>query len=199
MKIAVDLDDTLSVVDRITRPSAYIARMGLPYRVTDPNAHALRDVYDWPEEEAIKFVKSGGISVFTEAEARKGVKEVLSRWRAAGHTVTVLTARDRAMFSNPASLSRDWLQKRKIPYDELVAECMEKGEYCVEHGISVLIDDNLQNCLKAQQKGVYAVLFEGKNNLSRAGEVRFGGGTWQAIEGEVEYITRLIGKNEHLA
>lgn len=179
MKIAVDLDDTLSVVDRVTRAKGYIARERLPYKLVNPNAHMLEDVFDWELPEVLKFVRAGGITVFTDAEARKGARECLAALRAAGHEIVVLTARTREWFTNPEKVSRDWLEKRHIPYDALVAETKDKGEYCAAHGISVLIDDGVENCLSAQRLGVNAILFVGKNNLARAAEVRYGATNWQ--------------------
>ncbi len=183
MKIAVDLDDTLSVVDRITRPSGYIARMGLPFKLVDKDTHSLEKTFDWTLADTLEFVHAGGITVYTEAKARKGVRETLSALRAAGHSITVLTARTKEWFEGPEQVSRDWLEKRKIPYDEVVAECpdREKGAYCVAHGIHILVDDSLETCLRAQELGVHAVLAVGRHNAARAHEVKFGGADWRQI------------------
>ena len=74
MKIAVDLDDTLSVVDRVTRASGYIERYGLPFKLVDADAHALVNVFDWEIDDVLKFIREGGITIFTDAEARKGAR-----------------------------------------------------------------------------------------------------------------------------
>ena len=60
MKIAIDLDDTLSVVDRVTRAQGYIDRMGLPFKLIDENAHELVDVFDWALPDVLEFVPAGG-------------------------------------------------------------------------------------------------------------------------------------------
>ena len=190
MKIAVDLDDTLSVVDRVTRAKGYIARSGLPYKLVDENAHALESVFDWELPEVLKFVREGGITVFTDAEARKGARECLAALREAGHEIVVLTARSKEWFVNPEKVSRDWLEKRRIPYDEIVAGIDDKGSYCAAHGISVLIDDGLEHCLSAQNAGVKAILFVGKHNLARAAEIRYGGTNWQQIAAILESIIK---------
>ena len=161
MRIAVDLDDTLSVVDRVTLASQYIARKNLPYKLVDADAHAIKDVFDWDIEAVYEFLREGGITVFTDAEARKGARETLTALREAGHEIVVLTARQKSWFVNPEKVSRDWLEKRKIPYDEIVAGETEKGMYCITHGISVLIDDNAETCIRAQELGVRAVLLVG--------------------------------------
>ena len=191
LKIAVDLDDTLSVVDRVERGGAYIARKGLPYKVVDPDAHVFLNVFDWNEEALAQFIAEGGVSAFIEAETRKGARETLTTWRALGHDVTVLTARGKDWFVNPVNVSRDWLEKRRLPYDAIVAECKEKGRYCAEQGISVLVDDSFEQCAGAQRHGVNAVILVGKNNVARAGEIAFGGSNWYQIADAVEHIAKV--------
>ena len=191
MKIAIDLDDTLSVVDRITLASQYIARKGLPYKVVNANSHALVEVFDWEIDAVHEFVREGGITVFTDAEARKGARETLTALREAGHEIVVLTARQKSWFVNPEMVSRDWLEKRKIPYDELVAGETDKGKYCIEHGISVLIDDNADTCVTAQELGVRAVRLVGANTVHRAGEVRDGGSNWRQLAAVLQAILQI--------
>ena len=181
MKIAVDLDDTLSVVDRVTRAQGYIARMGLPFKLVDENAHGLTETFNWSLDDVLKFVHEGGVTVFTEAPARKGAREALTALRQEGHTVTVLTARTKEWFVNPEKITRDWLEKRRIPYDNIVAGVSDKGTWCAENDHKVLIDDCVETCLAAQAQGVKAVLFVDKSNLARAMEVHYGGANWAQV------------------
>ena len=193
MRIAVDLDDTLSVVDRVTRSSGYIARMKLPFRLVDENAHELVNVFDWQLKDVLQFVREGGITIFTDAEARKGARETLAALRAEGHEIIVLTARSKEWFVNPEKVSRDWLEKRRIPYDALVAEVKDKGEYCKAHGISALVDDSFETCLIAQELGISAVLMVDKHNVSRALEIHYSGANWRQIE---HALRRIAGRTQ---
>ena len=119
---------------------------------------------------------------------------MLTQWREEGHEVVILTSRQEKWFINPEKITRDWLEKRRIPYDEIVAEVApgEKGKYCREHGIPILIDDELFTCLKAQEEGVRAVLAVGKHNIHRAKEVRYGGVNWKQIDAAVRHILALL-------
>ena len=199
MKIAVDIDDTLNILDRVRYAGEYIRREGLPFKLKDPDANAFVDVFDWTMDDVLKFVhEGGGITAFTDAPVRKGAREALTRWKEEGHTVIVLTSRLPAWFSNPEKISRDWLEKRRIPYDELVADCQDKGEYCAAHAIDVLIDDRLEHCLGAQEKGVHAVLAVSKATLPRAREVRYGGANWKQIDMAVRHIAALAASRDAL-
>ena len=181
MRIAVDIDDTLNAVDRVRYAGEYIRRKNLPFRLVDENAHMLEKVYDWSHDDVLEFVHDGGITAFTDAPARKGAREVL-----------VLTSRVAEWFGNPEKLSRDWLEKRHIPYDGLVASCADKGAYCAQNNIDILIDDSVEQCLSAQEKGVYAVLAVSRATLERAREVHYGGANWKQIDAAVAHIAGLM-------
>lgn len=196
MKIAVDIDDTLNIVERVERGSAYIARKGLPFKLVKPDSNKFVDVFDWTIGDVLRFIREeGGIASFTDARVRKGAREALSGWRAAGHEIVILTARTREWFGNPERVSRDWLEKRRIPYDQIVAEVRfaEKGKYCAEHDIPILVDDDPAACLDAQAHGVSAVLAIGRHNAARAKEVYYGGANWAQIDAAVK---RLISEYE---
>ncbi len=188
MRIAIDIDDTLNKVDRVGCAGAYIARNRLPYRLKNSNASTFLETYDWDMDGVMQFVHDGGVSAFTEAEAREGARETLAAWREEGHEIIILTARVKEWFQNPEKLSRDWLQKRKIPYDGIVANVQEKGRYCKEHEIDILIDDNLTHCREAQALGVDAVLAVRPHNLAHASEITYGGATWEQIDKAVRFI-----------
>ena len=199
MKIAIDIDDTLNVVDRAGRAGAYIARKELPFKLVNEHANKFVDVYDWTLPDVMEFVRGGGISAFTEAEARKGAREMLAGLRAAGHEVVILTSRSKEWFVNPEKVSRDWLEKRRIPYDEIVTGVpfVEKGRYCVEHNIPILVDDDMDACHAAQSLGVNAVLAIRESNRARASEIRYGGESWTQIGAVLaRLIVRLsVGQN----
>ena len=137
MKIAVDIDDTLNIVDRVGRAGEYIRRKNLPFRLVNENTNKFVETYDWQLGDVLEFIREGGITAFTDAEARKWARETLEGWRAEGHEVVILTSREEEWFVNPEKVARDWLEKRRIPYDEIVARVpfAEKGKYCAEHGI----------------------------------------------------------------
>lgn len=195
MKIAVDIDDTLNIIDRIGKAGAYIERKNLDFHLAREYSNKFVEVYDWEMPDVLEFIRDGGIVAFTDAEVRKGARETLAKWREAGHEIVILTSRSEEWFVNPEKVSRDWLEKRHIPYDELVAEVpiAEKGKYCMEHGIPILIEDDVDSCLAAQQLGVRAVLAVGKHNIHRAQEIKFGGANWKQIDAVVSRLLSILG------
>ncbi len=194
MKIAVDIDDTLNIIDRVGKAGAYIERKGLDFHLEKEFSNKFVEVYDWGADDVLEFIREGGIVAFTDAEARRGAKEALTRWRKEGHKVIILTSREETWFTNPEKVAHDWLEKRHIPYDEIVAAVpsQEKGKYCLEHDIPILIDDDPDACIPAQELGVRAVLAVGRHNIHRAKEVRYGGANWRQLDAAVHHILSLI-------
>lgn len=197
MKVAVDIDDTLNHVRRLELCRAYIERKGLPFHVVRPESNKLVEIFDWSLEDVLRFVREeGGMVLYTDAEARPGAREALAGWRKLGHEIIVLTSRKKEWYQNPERVSRDWLQKRRIPYDEIVAEIPlgKKGEYCARHGIGVLVDDDPEACLSAQKLGIKAVLAIGRHNESRAREIVYGGANWKQIDAAVRHIFAITDR-----
>ena len=188
MKIAIDIDDTLTSVDRMQYTEPYLKENGLHFNLVNPDANSLIGLYDWTKEDVTRFIEAGGSRAFLEAPLRKGARETILKWRSAGHKIIILTARMPEWFPDPAALSREQLERNQIPYDELVADVWEKGAYCKENGIDVLIDDNFEICKKAQELGVKAILFVGKFNLLRAKEIKYAGSNWEHISSAVDFI-----------
>lgn len=195
MKIAIDIDDTLNVLDRVTRARGYIERKGLPFKLLNENAGTFLETFDWSKEDIATFMHDGGITVFTDAPARKGAREALTRLRSEGHEIIILTARTKGWFGNPEKLSRDWLEKRKIPYDQIVADVDlgDKALYCARHGISAIVEDRVEVCLAAEALGVRGVLAICKYNAARAREIPLGGANWAQIEQALRYIINTNG------
>ena len=188
MKIAIDIDDTLTKVDRVTPAQRYITENGLPFQLVNPDAHAIREIFDWSQEEVMRFIWAGGYKTFSEAPVRESARATIESWRAAGHYITILTARSADWFAEPVELSRAQLGQNRIPYDEIVADVYEKGKYCKEHGIQILIEDNFEICKLAQELGVTAVMFLDKHNLAHKDEIAYTVSSWDEVAAIVGQI-----------
>ena len=193
MKIAIDIDDTLTKVDRVSYAQQYINEHGLKCELRDPTAHALSDIFDWSYDDVYAFILDGGARIFTNAPAREGASEVIQSWRAAGHDITVLTARSTEWFIDPVGLSKTQLEERSIPYDRIVADVWEKGKYCLENGIEILIEDNFEICRAAQALGVKAIMFLDRHNLEHRDEIEFTASEWSEV---AQIVGRILGAKE---
>ena len=184
MKIAVDIDDTLNIIDRVTRAGEYIKENGLPFTLVNSDTNYLAQIYSWEQEDVLNFLHAGGINIYADALLRDDAVEVLTSLRLAGHEIIILTARGTEWFGDPVAFSKAWLEKWKVPYDEIVACVTEKGTYCKEHGINILIDDYVENLRGAKECGILPILAVDKYNEQYLEEFPYAGRTWKEI-GEV--------------
>ena len=193
MKIAIDIDDTLTKVDRVSYVQQYLNEHGLSYELRDPTAHTLSEAFNWSYADVTAFVLGGGVRVFTDAPAREGASEVIHGWRAAGHDITILTARTTEWFVDPVNLSKIQLEERNIPYDRIVADVWEKGAYCLENGIEILIEDNFEICRAAQALGVKAIMLLDRHNEGHKDEIKLTASDWSEI---AQIVQRILDAKE---
>ena len=105
-----------------------------------------------------------------------------------------MTARLKSWFGDPYAISYEWLKRYNFPFDELVADCEEKGKYCKEHKVGVLIDDNLTHCRSAKEHGVTPVLAVCKATEAFRGEFEYVGEDWEGIAACVAKIGERKGE-----
>lgn len=143
MRIGIDIDDTLADT------SAYIMPILIEFDkihvkgrgIVNPRLkhHA---AFDWSEEDLFLFrddyTDCLAINVPIIKDAAKYVKLI----KELGNEIIIITARSETHFSDPYSLSKEWLDKNEIPFDELLVSSAKKGEVCTKARIDLFIDDS---------------------------------------------------------
>ena len=177
MKIAVDIDNTLftchSVVYRVLNKSQKVGKpsaKNLTYKTVGPDSKT--------NSSFLKFV----FPMFNpkKYQAFDDAMATLDKWQRLGHEVTLLTNRPSKMsFMKKATV--ELLDYFDVPFDTLVMGCKNKHLFCEEFGISLLIDDNKQNCKNVNYKGIAAINFNPKNENSQDG-LLFKANSWKIID-----------------
>ena len=177
MKIAVDIDNTLftchSVVYRVLNKSQKVGKpsaKNLTYKTVGPDSKTNSSFF--------KFV----FPMFNpkKYEAFDDAMATLDKWQRLGHEVTLLTNRpSKISFMKKATV--ELLDYFDVPFDTLVMGCKNKHLFCEEFGISVLVDDNKQNCKNVNHKGIVAINFNPKNKNSQDG-LLYKANSWKNID-----------------
>lgn len=177
MKIAVDIDNTLftchSVVYRVLNKSQKVGKpsaKNLTYKTVDPDSKTNSSFF--------KFV----FPMFNpkKYEAFDDAMATLDKWQRLGHEVTLLTNRpSKISFMKKATV--ELLDYFDVPFDTLVMGCKNKHLFCEEFGISVLVDDNKQNCKNVNHKGIVAINFNPKSKNSQDG-LLYKANSWKNID-----------------
>lgn len=176
MKIAVDIDNTLftchSVVYRVLNKSQKVGKpsaKNLTYHTvtTDIKYNSSFFKFVFPMFNPKKY------EAFDDAMA------TLDKWQKMGYEITLLTNRpSKIPFIKKATI--ELLDYFDVPFDQLVMGCKNKHLFCEEFGISVLVDDNKQNCKNVNHKGIIAINFNPKYKNSKDG-ILFKANSWKNI------------------
>ena len=148
MKIGIDLDDTLTDIQDEWRKLAVKYDKTLRGKgIVNFDKALLGEKFDWSSEERDYFLKNYRLEVVKKARLRINALETLNELKRRGYEIVIITARSDKYYSDPYQISYDYLVQKKIPFDKLIVNSLDKRKVCEEENISYFIDDNLANCL----------------------------------------------------
>ncbi len=155
MRIGVDIDGVLNYRQEFMR--AYGAKFcfekGL-LGLMDITEHSVRKMFGVTQEERDEFWWRYGKYQMWVWPAQQFAAEVIRKLRAEGHEIFIVTGRnneDMSVDGMPKGwtwedVTRDWLKRNGIEYDEIEFHRgrpapNDKGTYCAEQGIEVMVED----------------------------------------------------------
>lgn len=142
MRIGIDIDNTIT--DTVTLLKEYCRKYNEEVVKRDlqmnEKGYITSNLYEWTKEEEQGFFETYLDELRQNVELKPYAKEVINQLKQE-HEIYIVTARNRRTRKNPKDESVEYLDKKGILYDELVAECEDKLAYCLEHKIDVMIDD----------------------------------------------------------
>ena len=157
MNIGIDIDDTLTDIrDKLNLAAEkYANELGKEnkneedkYVEDNNNGNVYQIKYGFTYEELKYFLSVIHEGITKKEEPRKNCVEIIRRLHNEGHKIYIITARDSEFHEDPYKLSKDWLDKNNIYYDELIVNARNKLEVCQRKNIDLFIDDQLANCTK---------------------------------------------------
>lgn len=155
MRIGVDIDGVLNNRAEIvwTYGTKYCMEIGRGSLV-DPKAASTRAMFGWDKEIGDEYWRKYGKYQMILAPVRTFAAEVIGLLRAEGHEVWIITGRnndDLRVEGMPEGesweeVTKKWLAENKIVYDRIAFHLgrpapNDKGTFCRENGIDVMIED----------------------------------------------------------
>ena len=166
MRIGIDIDDTITNSYR-----DIFEKIGSHYNINSYNliekGYKYEDILS--DEETfpnyIKFCRDIlEQQVIPNVTIKHGAKEMIKRLKEEGNEIILVTARNPEEFKNPLELTQKYLKENNIYYDELYINIQEKGKFCQENNIDVLIDDSIKHCTSAKDHHVASLLLDNTFN-----------------------------------
>ena len=174
MKLVIDIDDTLTDIrDKLNLAAEkYANELGKEnkneedkYVEDNNNGNVYQIKYGFTYEELKYFLSVIHEGITKKEEPRKNCVEIIRKLHNEGHKIYIITARDSEFHEDPNKLSKDWLDKNNIYYDELIVNARNKLEVCQRKNIDLFIDDLLANCTKLSEAGIKVIRITEYNDI----------------------------------
>ena len=153
MNIGIDIDDTISETFETLLP--YAQKYTIEDLKRESKVHMDGNlgnhfyiVYmnDWSEKEATDFWSKYYGEILRELNIKKFAADVIKKLKQQGNKIYLITARWDMPNDNVKEITKQWLAKNQIEYDELIINASDKLKIVQEKNIDVFIDDSFKNC-----------------------------------------------------
>jgi len=159
MKYAFDLDDTLS--DTATVINEYAVKFDKEFLNGDGKMKEIDNSVDyyyfaealnWNKDNIRDFFKQYYIEIIKKVKIKPLVAETIDKLKKGNNKIYIITARRKREENEIENITKKWLDKNKIYYDELYINAKEKFSLVNELSIDYFIDDSYKNCKEVLEK-----------------------------------------------
>ena len=159
MKYAFDLDDTLS--DTATVINEYAVKFDKEFLNGDGKMKEIDNSVDyyyfaealnWNKDNIRDFFKQYYIEIIKKVKIKPLVAETIDKLKKGNNKIYIITARRKREENEIENITKKWLDKNKIYYDELYINAKEKFSLVNELSIDYFIDDSYKNCKEILEK-----------------------------------------------
>lgn len=150
MKIGIDIDGVLNshynfIVDYGTKFCNEIGK----YKLEDINSFNTTEMFLWDEETAHKFWNKYRIDLVSNLPAKEFASEVINKLKNEGNKIYIITARknndewfSENLKNDVENITIKWLKQNNINYDEIHFNVDDKGLFCKNNNIDIMIEDD---------------------------------------------------------
>lgn len=197
MIIGLDIDDTIT--DTLSVMMAYaekftIQDLGREIEIKEITSDMLDPFYvqrmhNWNHEEELNFFKKYFKDMIEQTIPFFFAKEIISKLRAEGHKIILITARwdevTEEGLLDVTDVTKKWLERNGIEYDKLIVNAGTKGEVAEAEKVDVFVDDSLKNCISVASKGIKTFIMDNRCNTNSNAEGITRVFSWPHLEHEI--------------
>lgn len=158
MKIAIDIDDTLTNTkdNQIKLWKEYYNKQPkvgfseqLPSDINEFDADEYIGIFWDTYREELSF----------NSTYKKDASNIIDKLKSDGHELCIVTSRPDDRYKNLKEKITTALKENNIHIDAIHTNARDKGLYCKEHNFDLLIDDNIKQIQSAKNNGLKGILF----------------------------------------
>lgn len=155
MKIGVDIDGTLTNPEKLLK---YIAKkFNKKHKILTKEYHkeyySVKEIFGWTEKQERMFWEEYGALFCWSSPSRQDAARIIRQLRLEGHKVIIITTRaekgDMGYWN-----TIHWLLRHGIEWDELYMDVIDKGEFCKDNHINIMIEDYIKHCIEVANKEI---------------------------------------------
>lgn len=158
MKIAIDIDDTL------TNTKDNQIKLWKEYYNKQPKVgfseQLPSDINEFDADEYIGiFWNTYREQLSFNSTYKKDASTIIDKLKSDGHELCIVTSRPDDRYENLKEKITTALKENNIHIDTIHTNARDKGSYCKEHNFDLLIDDNIKQIQSAKNNGLKGILF----------------------------------------
>ncbi len=165
MKIAIDIDDTVSKTNEkiIKEALRYDKEHVKDKGFKNPNAYSFMELFYWNVLDVDGFMKNiRKGNHYADLEPIEDAAKYISMLYAEGHEIIFITRRKGGI--KVRNITKKWLKKNGFKYHRLIMDTSKKGEACHDLGVDLLIDNDIKNIYDAQDYQIDGLLMGDRFN-----------------------------------
>lgn len=158
IKIGIDIDNTMTDIQErvIQEGMKWCEKHNKNIDNIDRTKPSPKEIFNLNDKENEIFFKDIGFNILFNALPSSDCSDVINRLHD-NYEINIITARYEQDDVDIIKLTKDWLSKYEIPYDNIYFSINNKGEFCKNNGIHIMIDDNVNEINSCIENNVFTI------------------------------------------
>lgn len=162
MVIGIDIDDTLTNTKEL---QIKYWKEYYNHNKKDGYSEKLpKHINDWGDKYIETFWDTYRESLSFDCSFKKNTSETINKLKNKGHTLCIVTSRPDSKYQNLKKRINKWFLENKINIDIIHTSIIDKGKFCKENNIDLLIDNDINHIVNANNYKVKTILFNKDKN-----------------------------------
>lgn len=203
MIIGIDIDNTITyTTEMIMHYAGIFGRERGLNTVPNLSEYYLEEALGWSSESVEEFFNIYLESIYREVWPKEQVSETIERLQK-DHRIVLITSRN-YRFPSIEEVTREWLKRNHIAYDELVLNAtpdmyhFSKVAVCMQYGVNIMIEDH-HELARELSSFIPVVLFDYPYNREVESDNIFRVSNWPEAYDWIERLMQAPGISRPIA
>lgn len=175
MNIGIDIDNVISNFDDELLKEYLIHDKKLRGAgiINKEACHIRNEMFDWSKEEDNNFYYANIQRIAMNLKPLHNCKYFIDKLISDGNKIYIISGRNNGEYDNPIKVTKDWLKKYEIKYDNIFLtdayDKKAKTSICINNNIDIMIEDNVSICKDLKENGIKIMMMETRFNKNTKG------------------------------